>query len=132
MCFCFSRRGIISFVPILAKGRYAVMAEKLYGYKKGDEKVIERIIEDDNVAINHMILRRSESLPEHYSNSSVYMIVVRGQVSLKLDDREEHSYPEGSIINIPYQTKMNVSNQHDEIMEIFVVKAPSPKNMSAE
>ena len=42
--------------------------------------------------------------------------------------REPHNYPEGSIINIPYNIKMNVSNQQDDVLEFFVVKAPSPKN----
>jgi len=76
-----------------------------------------------------MVLRKSEALPEHYSNLNVYMVVIRGQVTLRLNEQDEHVYPVGSIINIPYKTKMNVFNQHDEVMEIFVVKAPSPKHM---
>lgn len=105
------------------------MIENQYHYAISNEKVIEKIIEDDNLAINHMVLRKSEALPEHYSNSNVYMIVARGRVTLRLNDQEEHAYPAGSIINIPYKTKMNVFNDHEEVMEIFVVKAPSPKRM---
>ena len=106
------------------------MTEKQIKYTVSNEKVIERIIEDDNVAINHMILRKTEALPEHYSNSNVYMIVARGEVTLKLDEQEPHSYPSGSIMLIPYKTKMNVSNQNDDVLEIFVVKAPSPRHMA--
>lgn len=105
------------------------MIEKTYPYTQGDSKIIERIIEDDNVAINHMILPRGEALPEHYSNSNVYMIVVRGKVALQLDDQEVHDYVGGSIIAIPLQTKMNVKNHYDEVVELFVIKAPSPKVM---
>lgn len=105
------------------------MLEKQLNFTKTDTKIIEKIIEDDNVGINHMVLGKSDALPEHYSNSNVYMIIVRGQVSLKLNEQEEHIYPSGSIINIPFKTKMNVYNQFDEILEFFVVKAPSPKNM---
>lgn len=106
------------------------MIEKQVTYTVSQEKVIERIIEDDNVAINHMILNKTEALPEHYSNSNVYMIVARGEVTLALGDQEPNSYPSGSIMLIPYKTKMNVSNQNDEVLEIFVVKAPSPKHMA--
>ncbi len=106
------------------------MIEKKYMYTLSDSKVIERIVSDDNVDINHMILRKTEALPEHYSNSHVYMIVVRGNVTLRLDDQEEHIYASGSIINIPFQTKMNVSNSCDDVLEFFVVKAPSPKQMT--
>jgi quercetin dioxygenase-like cupin family protein len=105
------------------------MVEKQYSFTQSDGKVIERILEDDNAAINHMILRKSEALPEHYSNSNVYMIVVRGEVTLTLNDQEEHTYASGSIITIPYKTKMNVYNESEEVMEIFVVKAPGPKHM---
>ncbi|MGI6554554.1 MAG: cupin domain-containing protein [Bacillota bacterium] len=106
------------------------MLEKQFNFTHTDSKIIERIIEDENVGINHMVLGKSDALPEHYSNSNVYMIVVRGQVSLRLNEQEEHTYPSGSIINIPFKTKMNVSNQSEDILEFFVVKAPSPKKMA--
>ena len=105
------------------------MVEKQVRYTLSEEKVIERLIEDEYVAINHMILRKSEALPEHHANSNVYMIVARGTVTLRLDDQEPHAYPAGSIMLIPYQTKMNVSNQHKELLELFVVKAPGPHDM---
>ena len=88
---------------------------------------MERIISDEYADVNHMVLPKGGALPEHYSNSNVYMIVVRGQVTLNLNDQDTHSYPHGSILNIPFKTKMNVSNQDEDILEFFVVKAPSPK-----
>ena len=105
------------------------MIEQKFDFTVSESKVIERVISDDNVDINHMILKKAEALPEHYSNSNVYMIVVRGSVSLCLNDQQEHKYPAGNIISIPYKTKMNVSNSLDELLEFFVVKAPSPKTM---
>ncbi len=105
------------------------MIEKLYTFAQSNTKLIERILEDDYAGINHMILPKGDSLPRHYSNSHVYMIVIRGTVSLQLGDQETHEYPCGSIVNIPYNIKMNVTNQHDELLELFVIKAPSPKTM---
>jgi len=106
------------------------MVEKKYSYTLTDARTIERIIEDDHAAVNHMVLAKGDALPEHYSNSNVYMIVIRGIITLKLDEQEEHAYPAGSILIIPYRTKMNVFNQHNEVSEIFVVKAPSPKTLN--
>jgi len=102
------------------------MVEKKFDYTISTDKTIEKVILDDNVNINHMILPKGERLPEHYSNSNVYMIVAKGIVSLQLDKQENHKYPAGSIINIPYNTLMNVKNLDDEITELFVVKAPAP------
>lgn len=105
------------------------MVEKNYAYTQTDSKVIEKVIEDDHVAINHMILRQTEALPLHNANSNVYMIVARGEVTLKLDDAEAHTWPTGSILAIPFKTLMDVSNQAADVLELFVVKAPSPKMM---
>lgn len=105
------------------------MIETVLNFAKTDSKIIERLIEDDNIAINHMVLTKGDTLPEHFANSNVYLIVIRGQITLKLEGQEDHVYPSGSIIKIPFKTKMQPYNQFDEILEFFVVKAPSPKHM---
>jgi len=105
------------------------MIEKVFKFSESQEKMIEKIVSDDNVILNHMILPQGESLPEHYSNSNVYMIVVGGVISLQLADQHRQEYSKGSIINVPFNTKMNVSNQQQGIAEIFVIKAPHPREM---
>lgn len=106
------------------------MVEKQYPCTKADTKIIERILEDDNAAINHMILPKGDALPEHYSNSNVYMIVARGTVTLRLDDQPDHDYAAPSIVTIPFKTKMNVRNSNDDVLELYVVKAPGPSKMN--
>ncbi len=103
------------------------MVEKTYNFTRTSDKIIERIIDDENVAINHMVLNKGEALPEHFSNSNVYMIIIRGTITLQLGDQPTQSYPAGTIVNIPYNIKMNVSNRQEETLEFFVVKSPSPR-----
>lgn len=98
-----------------------------YGFKQSFEKLVEKILDDDAVMINHMILNKGDYLPEHHSNSNIYMIVVRGSVTLQLSDHLPKQYGTGNIINIPFDVKMNVSNSCDEQLEFFVIKAPSPR-----
>lgn len=105
------------------------MLEKRFNFEKTDGKIIEKIVADENVNINHMVLPKGEALPEHYSNSNVYMLVIRGNITLHLDDQDDHTYPTGSIINIPNNTKMNVFNDTCDLAEIFVIKAPAPSSM---
>ena len=107
------------------------MLEKKYAFAMTEGKTIEKIVDDENVNINHMILPRGEGLPEHYSNSNVYMLVVKGNITLQLDDQENHTYETGSIVNIPFKTKMNVFNDTCDLTEIFVLKAPAPSTMNA-
>lgn len=105
------------------------MLEKSFLFTQTETKQIERVMEDDNVGINHIVLGEGDALPEHYSNSNVYIIVIRGTVSLRLNEQEPHAYAQGTIVHIPYQAKMNVSNSHAEMLEFFIVKAPSPRKM---
>lgn len=108
------------------------MLEKIYKFKNSNEKIIEKIVDDENVALNHMILTKDTGLPEHYSNSNVYMIITKGTMSIKLDEQDFHKYNAGDIINIPYNTKMNVNNFDEEILEFFVIKSPNPRNYKAD
>ena len=62
-----------------------------------------------------------------FSNSNVYMTVVKGTLSIGLDDQETHEYRAGTLLNIPKDIKMNVTNLHEEQLELIVVKAPAPE-----
>ncbi|MBZ4663636.1 MAG: hypothetical protein JG776_1351 [Caloramator sp.] len=102
------------------------MVEKVYQLTLGNEKIVERVIMDENVHYIHMIFNKDEGLPEHYSNSNVYMTVLRGTLSIGLNEQEVHEYKQGTVLKIPVNTKMNVGNKHDEVLELIVVKAPAP------
>ncbi len=103
------------------------MIERRYAYATDDEKHIEKLIDDDPVMINHMVLPEGECVPDHHANSFVHMLIVRGTLTLELDEQNPHHYQRGSIVNIPFNTFMKVRNEHDEVCEFFVVKSPSPR-----
>ncbi len=104
------------------------MIEKEYKLSRTNEKAIEKVIFDENLHFLHMVFNKDEGLPEHFSNSNVYMTVIRGKLSIGLDEQKIHEYEAGTLLKIPFQTKMNVINTHDETLELIVVKAPAPKN----
>jgi len=104
------------------------MIEEVLKYYIGDETKVEKLIMDENINYIHMTFENGEGLPEHFSNSNLYMTVLRGNLSIQLDDQEDHIYEKGSILQIPFNVKMNVRNKHDEVLELLVVKAPAPKN----
>lgn len=104
------------------------MIEKEYKLSKGNEKTIEKVIFDENLNYIHMVFNNGEGLPEHYSNSNVYMTVIRGVLSIALGDQPINEYEASTLIKIPEGTKMNIKNLGQETLEIIVVKAPAPKN----
>ena len=102
------------------------MIEQIFQLSKGNEKVVEKVVQDDNIHYIHMVFNKNEGLPEHYSNSNVYMTVVRGKLSIGLDDEDIHKYEPGVLLKIPINTKMNVKNLDETTLELIVVKAPAP------
>ena len=104
------------------------MVEQIFELYAGNKKAVEKVIFDDNIHYLHMLFNKDEGLPEHFSNSNVYMTVVRGKLSIGLDEQEIHEYESGTLLKIPFQTKMDVNNLHDETLELIVVKAPAPKS----
>ena len=53
------------------------MIEQIYQIATGDEKAVEKVIMDDNIHYIHMVFNKEEGLPEHFSNSNVYMTEVK-------------------------------------------------------
>lgn len=104
------------------------MVEQIFKLSKGNDKAVERVIFDENVHYLHMVFNKSEGLPEHLSNSNVYITIVRGILSIGLNEQDMHEYGSGTLLKIPFQTKMNVKNLHDKTLELIVVKAPAPNN----
>ena len=103
------------------------MIEQIFELARGNEKAVEKVVFDENVHYLHMIFNKEEGLPEHFSNSNVYMTVIRGKLSIGLNDQDIHEYEAGTLLKIPFQTKMNVKNLHSETLELIVVKAPAPQ-----
>jgi len=102
------------------------MIEDFFELDQGNEKVIEKVIMNEHLHYIHMIFKKDEGLPEHQANSTVYMTVVRGTLSIGLGGQETHRYKAGSLIKIPYTTTMNVNNKDDETLELIVIKVPAP------
>lgn len=104
------------------------MIEQVFPLSSGPERTVEKVIQDDNLEYIHMIFNKDDGLPLHYSNSNVYMTVLQGNLTIGLDDQEDHEYEASTLLQVPYKTKMNVRNVHDKQLELIVIKAPAPKN----
>lgn len=104
------------------------MIEQEYKMNFGNENAVEKVIQDENLHYLHMTFKKGEGLPEHFSNSTVYMTVLRGILSIGLGEQVINKYEAGTVLKIPYNIKMNVRNLDMNILELIVVKAPAPLN----
>lgn len=103
------------------------MIEQIHKISTADTRAVEKVIQDENLHYIHMVFPQDHGMPEHFSNSTVYMTVLRGTLSIGLDEQEIHEHPGGTVLKIPFNTRMNVRNLHPEILELIVVKAPAPR-----
>lgn len=103
------------------------MIETITNFTIAEKKVIEQLIGDDEVMINHIALEKGDAVPIHYSDSNVYLIIVQGTITFIFDEQQANHHKKGSIVKIPFHTKMNISNTHDELGEFFIIKAPHPR-----
>jgi len=102
------------------------MIQKEFRLTQSNVKTIEKVILDQHVNYLHMIFPRDDGLPIHMSNANLYMTVLRGTLSIGLNDQPIFEYAAGDVINIPCNTQMNVQNSHDAVLELIVFKAPAP------
>ena len=103
------------------------MLEEIFKLTQRNEKTDEKVIIDENIHYMHMILNKGECLPEHLSNpKTVSITVVRGTLSATFNEQDTHEYQAGTILKIPFHTKMNLKNVSEETLEFIVVKAPAP------
>lgn len=106
--------------------------ETIYSFSKSAETLIEKIIDDDAAMINQIILNKGDIVPKHKANSNVYLIITKGTITLHLDEDKTVEECDGHIINIPYGTEMEITNQHEKQLSFFVVKSPSPRVYNAD
>lgn len=104
------------------------MIEKVFKITIGNNRLVEKVIQDENVHYIHMVFNQDEGLPEHFSNSTVYMTILRGKLSIGLNEQDITKYEANTVLKIPYNTKMDVKNLDSEVLELIIVKAPAPTN----
>ncbi len=105
------------------------MIEKTHPFTRTDSQTLEKIVDDERVNINHIVVEPGKAVPTHVSNSFVHQVIVRGTLSLSLEDGPASRHPAGTIVAVPFNTKMAISNEGPDTLEFFVVKAPNPRDM---
>ena len=75
--------------------------EEIYTISTGDERTVEKILLDENLQYLHMIFGLNDGLPEHLTNSTVYMTVIRGNLTIALEGGGDRKHPAGTLLKIP-------------------------------
>ena len=102
------------------------MTEQVFRLSQGDDRVTEALIRDENLHYMHVVLCGMDRLPVHESNAMIYMTVLRGTLTVGLMDQDPHEYGAGTVLKIPFGTRMDIQNTSSLPLEFTIVKAPAP------
>lgn len=96
--------------------------EKVYAYTVTDEAIFENIFKDEKILMNHVVVLPGNIFPKHPTDAVVYALVVRGELSVTIEDQETSVYKAGHLVNIPKGANTELGNRGGEPLELFVTK----------
>ncbi len=99
------------------------MIEKVTEYIISGEDYLKNLVTGDSLIINHVVMKPGQSFPAHVTENNVYIIISKGEISIKLDNQPAHAYKNGQMVSIPHGVVSGLSNPSEVQTELFVVKS---------
>lgn len=96
--------------------------EKVYSYTITNQEIFENIFKEEKLLMNHAVVPAGKVFPKHPTDATVYALIVRGELSLTIEDHAPKTFRAGQLVNIPKGADSELGNRGDEPLELFVVK----------
>lgn len=96
--------------------------EKVYNYTLTDQEIFENIFKDEKILMNHVVVPPGKVFPKHPTDAIVYALIVKGKLSVTIEDGETKTFKAGQLVNIPKGADTELGNMGSELLELFVVK----------
>lgn len=93
-----------------------------FPYTKTKTAIFENIFKLDNVLLNHAVIEPGQVFPKHPTDAEVYAIVLKGTLSIAIEEGVAQKYAEGQVVHIPNGLESELGNQSDELVELFIIK----------
>ncbi|MBD3286763.1 hypothetical protein GF359_09115 [candidate division WOR-3 bacterium] len=105
------------------------MIERIFTFSTQDtsRRLIEDIVHDPDLHLTRIVLQPGAGFFNENTTSNDYLIVVSGQIGVKLGSQQQSTYPEGTVICIPPYVQIEVENPAASVLEFLLIKAPSPE-----
>lgn len=96
--------------------------EKVYKYTITDNEIMENIFKDEKLLMNHVVIPPGKVFPKHPTDAIVYVLIIRGELSVAIENNAIKTYKAGQLVNIPKGLNTELGNRGKEALELFVVK----------
>ncbi|QUI22509.1 cupin domain-containing protein [Vallitalea pronyensis] len=98
------------------------MIEKVYNYTKEATDLFEKIIEREDMRLNHVIIQPDKYFPKHPTDAEVCIIIIKGHLDITLANQEKMTYNSGQVVEVPKGIPSILGNGSQEPVELFVIK----------
>lgn len=98
------------------------MIEKVLSFTVESGDIFEHIIKEEDFEFNHVVIKPEFSFPPHPTDADVIITVVKGELTVVLEDQEAHVYESGQVIRVDQGVMSTLSNQSELPCEVFVIK----------
>ena len=66
------------------------MPEIVYGYSlKNDKTYGKLVVDDSHLVINHIVMPMGEGLPDHLTNSNVYILMTKEELTIHFEKQRK-------------------------------------------
>jgi quercetin dioxygenase-like cupin family protein len=96
--------------------------EKVYQYTLTDQEIFENVFTDEKLLMNHVIVPSGKIFPKHPTDAIVYALIVKGELSVTIENNATKTFKAGQLVNIPKGANTELGNKGDKPLELFVIK----------
>lgn len=93
-----------------------------FSYTQSQTAIFENVFELKDVLLNHVVIEPGNVFPKHPTDAAVYAVIVKGVLSIAIEDCEAEKYQEGQVVHIPKGIESELGNRSEDLVELFVLK----------
>lgn len=94
----------------------------IYSYSLTDQETLENVFDRGDCLMNHVIMPPGKVFPKHPTDAHVYITVLRGELTISLEDEAPIQLKRGQVGNVPKGIMSSLSNVSEDVVELIVLK----------
>lgn len=94
----------------------------IYNFSLTDKEVLENVFKKEDILMNHVVIEPGKIFPKHPTDAEVIAIVLKGELSVTVEDMEMQTFKFGQVVNIAKGTMSELGNRSDLLVELLVIK----------
>lgn len=95
---------------------------KTFHYTLTENPIFENVFTEAGFLLNHVVIEPGKIFPKHPTDAFVYAIVLKGVLSIALEDGSLQTFEPGQVVHIEKGIVSELGNRGDHLVELFVLK----------